>query len=302
MATRFYLPSTGSPPVSPSVNSGWEYTFDSYGTGFDRKPATLTRGTTAMTSINSGTMSPLSAFEVCGHQWVYGPIGAVTISGNVTWRVRGRAGTYVDIWRSAGSVWVAKPDLTVRGTMFAAAELYPNATDDWGTTFANHTSTKSITSVSAQDGDYLVMEIGAKHDASGSTDEVYLEIGDTNSSNYMYVEFTETIGYWAPAGLSYTSMTTRTKKNKAITTNSPSSTGGPIASYAVQTGSLPTGLSLNSSTGDITGTPTASGTYTFTIRGTNEGGTTDSATMTYIVWSANSVNLKTLMTGDISIG
>lgn len=52
-------------------------------------------------------------------------------------------------------------------------------------------------------------------------------------------------------------------------------TGG-VAPYtfAVTTGALPAGLTLNSSTGAITGTPTAAGSFTFTIT------VTDSATFT----------------------
>jgi hypothetical protein len=43
---------------------------------------------------------------------------------------------------------------------------------------------------------------------------------------------------------------------------------GPYT-YAVQSGALPGGLSLNTSTGDITGTPSASGSFTVVIRGTD---------------------------------
>ena len=46
-------------------------------------------------------------------------------------------------------------------------------------------------------------------------------------------------------------------------------TGGPTITWSVQSGTLPTGLSLNTSTGTISGTPTASGSYSFTIRATN---------------------------------
>ena len=43
---------------------------------------------------------------------------------------------------------------------------------------------------------------------------------------------------------------------------------GPYT-YAVAAGSLPSGLTLNTSTGQITGTPTAGGAYSFTITATD---------------------------------
>ena len=49
---------------------------------------------------------------------------------------------------------------------------------------------------------------------------------------------------------------------------------GPTVTYAVTSGALPTGLSLNSSTGAITGTPTVPDTYNFRITATNGTGET----------------------------
>jgi hypothetical protein len=56
-------------------------------------------------------------------------------------------------------------------------------------------------------------------------------------------------------------------------THSVSASGGaaPYA-YAVSRGTLPTGLSLDSGTGAITGTPTVVGDYSFTIRATDKNG------------------------------
>jgi hypothetical protein len=52
---------------------------------------------------------------------------------------------------------------------------------------------------------------------------------------------------------------------------------GPIT-WSIVSGSLPPGLTLNSSTGAITGTPTVAGTSTFTIRATNSAGQANLAT------------------------
>lgn len=61
-------------------------------------------------------------------------------------------------------------------------------------------------------------------------------------------------------------------------------TGGssPFA-YSIKSGSLPPGLSLSSSTGKITGTPTTAGTYTFTAQVKDSHGNTDTASCTISV-------------------
>jgi alpha-tubulin suppressor-like RCC1 family protein len=53
--------------------------------------------------------------------------------------------------------------------------------------------------------------------------------------------------------------------------------------YTLQSGALPAGLSLNSSTGALTGTPTTAGTATFTIRATRSPGVFADRTFTQIV-------------------
>ena len=75
----------------------------------------------------------------------------------------------------------------------------------------------------------------------------------------------------------------------AISTLSPTTTGA--TSFAVTTGALPTGVSLNPSTGAITGTPTAwepSG--SFKVTATGAGGSTESGLVSWtMAFASNSV-------------
>ncbi len=58
-------------------------------------------------------------------------------------------------------------------------------------------------------------------------------------------------------------------------------------SYSVISGALPTGLSLNTGSGVISGTPTVQGTYTFSIRATSStANTVDSGSLTIIIYPA----------------
>ncbi len=79
----------------------------------------------------------------------------------------------------------------------------------------------------------------------------------------------------APSGLNYTNNAPVYCLNQAISANAPSISGGsPATSYSVSP-SLPTGLTLNTSTGQITGTPSASQAATnYTITATNSCGST----------------------------
>jgi subtilisin-like proprotein convertase family protein len=78
----------------------------------------------------------------------------------------------------------------------------------------------------------------------------------------------------APASLSYSSNPATYTKSTAIPDNTPTSSGGAVVSYAVSP-ALPAGLTLNTSTGVISGTPTTLATAAdYTVTATNTGGST----------------------------
>lgn len=63
----------------------------------------------------------------------------------------------------------------------------------------------------------------------------------------------------------------------------PTNTGGSVTTWAISSGSLPAGLTLNSSTGIISGNPSALGTSTVGITGTNSTSTSNVATLTITI-------------------
>ena len=58
-------------------------------------------------------------------------------------------------------------------------------------------------------------------------------------------------------------------------TDGVAATGKPTPTYSVFSGSLPAGLTLNTATGALTGTPSATGTFPFTLRASNSEGSVD---------------------------
>ena len=77
-----------------------------------------------------------------------------------------------------------------------------------------------------------------------------------------------------PSTLAYSGSPFTLTKDSAMTAASPTSGGGAVTSYSVSP-TLPAGLSLDTSSGVISGTPTAvTSSATYTITATNTGGST----------------------------
>jgi hypothetical protein len=80
-------------------------------------------------------------------------------------------------------------------------------------------------------------------------------------------------------------------------------TGGTGSyTFSIVSGSLPSGLTLASGTGKITGTPTAAGTYTFTVKVVDSNGNSDTATCTVVVSSPVDLECGTCGANKATVG
>lgn len=99
----------------------------------------------------------------------------------------------------------------------------------------------------------------------------------TSGSGNLIGKFQITVNDIAPSGLSYTTPNVYTRAT-AITNLQPTVSGGAVLSYSI-TPTLPTGLTFNSLSGVISGTPTIiSPSTNYTVTASNTGGTTTTVT------------------------
>ena len=113
----------------------------------------------------------------------------------------------------------------------------------------------------------------------------------TNAKGSTTASVVITVNDAAPTNLTYSTNPATYTMGTAITANTPSNGGGKVVSYAVSP-ALPAGLNFNTSTGAITGTPTAiSAQNTYTVTATNTGGTA-TASLVITVNDLPPTNLK----------
>lgn len=114
-----------------------------------------------------------------------------------------------------------------------------------------------------------------------------------------------TMDNYSAVALTDSSVAGQTSLNASFSDQITATASGTIT-YSIRTGALPPGLSLNTSTGAITGTPTTTGTYNFSVRASaTDGGVTttdDTGTLTITVGSAVSLTTglssRTLWIGE----
>jgi hypothetical protein len=221
MPTRVYLPYTAIPPaITPAVPTGAGKWTEALGAGFIRSKATRDRvANDTPTNQQGQATSGTNPSTVCMRQYIFGPLAAQTLTGNVTGVIKaaesnaGYSATIAIGIRLVDSAGTHKVDLIAPAT---ASDLATTPPPEFATTtpasrrFQDAAEATSLalpggggTSVAA--GDYIVIEIGWRKASTSTSYRATLQFGagasadlpfaDASTSAYNpWVEFSGVIG------------------------------------------------------------------------------------------------------------
>ena len=228
---------------------------------------------TAGTGMNPSTAARRMSFPAVSGPLVFDPTALMVNEGS--------SGTYTVKLASQPSASVT---VAVTG---AVGEVTMNPTSlTFNSTTWNTAQTVTVTAGQdddANDDSATLVHTTTGGDYAGVTDSVAVTVDDDDQSlTYSAAPTTLMVG---------TPIT-------ALTATATNFTGTP--SYSVTTGSLPAGLRISASTGEITGTPTAASTSTTTVTVTAGTGTDTQTAMANITFPAITVTFS--VTGPNTIG
>jgi hypothetical protein len=208
--TRFYLPVAGGTNLSPGFTT-WGLT-----TNADRLRAVRSKTGTALTSKASAAVGVTTTRDVLVRQYLSDPLaGAQTISGTVKGVIRAlESATTANAQAQLSIRVLSKDGATVRGTLLVLSTS--GAASEFLTTLTNRkfpvawvTPGTTLASVSAQDGDRIAIEFGARFIATTvATTTATLNFGDSAASdnaedetgtaaNNPWIEFSQTLTFQA---------------------------------------------------------------------------------------------------------
>lgn len=202
MATRLYGVATTAAPVSPGFDAGWQSTTGAVRRSLSTSKAAATETRSAV-AITSGANN-----ECLGFQLVSPPLNAGAIAGTVTIMTRGRElATTDNVDRRARCAYVVSRDgSTVRGTLLAQG-FDTGATTELGTTLAGYRAANAtaLSSVTAQQGDRIVVELGYGMSGTGTTPQFDMVVGGNGTDHanadgdttgaVPWVEFSQTLSF-----------------------------------------------------------------------------------------------------------
>jgi len=219
--TRFYLPSSGSPAVTPS---SWSDTDDGGGNGWDKttsvvgpfKMVTTPIGS-ALTDKTTTAIGDSAVNFIAAMRFVSAPLDAQTIDGTLSGVIRCMENNSGLNGHIAIAVKVIKPDGTDRGVLLACSapnvnnavpsEIITATADTRRCMTIAESATLTLTSTAVTAGDYLVVELGYRENVNvSSSRSATIRYGDAGASDFAHsdslttdlnpwVEFSDTITF-----------------------------------------------------------------------------------------------------------
>jgi len=180
VATRFYLPSTGIPAVTPAISPTWATTCSG---GLFRAPMATTKTGSAQVQVTAGSFAS-NVSSVCCQQFISPNLAAQTITGTFRGTVFGSKTGGDNIVISAIIRVMDASGTTTRGTLMTLA----SDANGFKTFIASGSlyagSSLPVTSVTAQAGDIIVLETGEYLIGNGTSTSDTWYAGDGNATDY----------------------------------------------------------------------------------------------------------------------
>lgn len=216
MATRFYLNNVIPPEHEFDLDAGWEFT-GSVTTNGHRRRMWPWRNAFQLSSSTQGEVGTTNAQDGVLAQFVSAPLAAQTITGTL-------AGVFFARENNAGANMISQftarvvaPDGTVRGTL-VPLDSTTTLSNEWNASasafrsarFPSGSSGTTVTSVTAQDGDFIVIEVGWRALNTSSTafngtilygggfhgtDAPQNDTTTTNTQQYPWIEFSQNLTF-----------------------------------------------------------------------------------------------------------
>lgn len=185
MATRFYLPASGTCPITPTPDTAWDTTtgFGSYPTDTTKTNTALANGTTRTSTVVLVLENRLDRVYVSTQQLAGQTITAGTFSGVVLCE---ESSGGADAWWQVIIRVVSSDGSVVRGTLYAGSTATsPSATTGAENGEMGAASFQSriknalpTTSVTALSGDRIQIELGARWIPSSTSRTFFIGYGD----------------------------------------------------------------------------------------------------------------------------
>jgi hypothetical protein len=243
VATRIYLPSTGSADISPAYDAGWEDT--TIASRLTAVTSTIASAMATVTFDDANTANRDILFRQYVLEW---PLAAQTIiAQTVKCQIRGSTPSPANNLMSMRYLVkvVSSDGSTVRGVLVGSAGT-PRTFDALPTNLTNRSDSTTSTSLAVLDGDRLVIEIGTggdpglsgAHDSSlGFGDSAVSDLPEditTTTALNPWVEFADDLTELTQTNVTITSVTATATAvaNEPVPAISPDSTTATATAQA----------------------------------------------------------------------